>query len=128
MLLNFFLGGLIGLIYYLIICQISHNLYLVKPTPLSTQRSILFLYFGGLIGLFLGYNMNNKTSNSGLRIGLYFGSSLLVFNSMLINWEYMSNETKLLLLGINFGLIIWYSYYKVNLNKKKEKKKLKSSS
>ncbi len=127
MLLNFFLGGLIGLIYYLIVCQISHNLYLVKATPLSTQRSILFLYFGGLIGLFLGYNMNNKTANSGLRIGLYFGSSLLIFNSMLINWEYMSNETKLLLLGINFGLIIWYSYCKVNLNKKKGKK-LKDSS
>jgi flagellar biosynthesis component FlhA len=52
---------------------------------------------------------------------------MLLFNSMITNWEKMSSQTKLLLLGINFGLIVWFSYYKIKSNNKKEKnnKKIK---
>ena len=120
MLFNFFIGGIIGLIYYLIICQISNNLFLENKTPLTMQKSILFLYFGGLIGLYLGssvFSDKQKLSNSSLKIGLYFGSSILIFNAMIVNWDAMNNQTKLLLLGINFGLITWYSFYKIRQNK-----------
>ena len=120
MLFNFFIGGIIGLIYYLIVCQISNNLFLENKTPLSMQKSILFLYFGGLIGLYLGscaFSNKNKMSNSSLKIGLYFGSSILLFNAIIVNWDAMDNQTKLLILGINFGLLIWYSFYKIKQNK-----------
>ncbi len=130
MIFNFFFGGLIGLIYYLIICQISNNLFLINKTPKSVQDSILFLYFGGLIGLFFGYNIfSNKSTfqNSALKIGLYFGSSILILNAMIVNWDVMNHQTRLLLLGINFGLLIYYSYFtiqksKILKNKKKSKK------
>ncbi len=130
MIFNFFFGGIIGLIYYLIICQISNNLFLINKTPKSVQDSILFLYFGGLIGLFFGYNLfSDKSSmqNSSLKIGLYFGSSILILNAMIVNWDVMDHKTRLLLLGINFGLLIWYSYFKIHKskilkNKKKSKK------
>ena len=133
MIFNLFIGGIIGLIYYLIICQISNNLFLENKNIYSQQNSILFLYFGGLIGLFLGSNIfseKNKLNNSSMKLGLYFGSSMLLFNSMITNWDNMNSQTKLLLLGINFGLIIWYSYYKINsgkknINKKRYKKKNK---
>jgi len=116
MLGNFFIGGVIGIIYYLIICQISHNIYFENKEYNAQQKYILFVYFGGLVGLFLG---SNKLDNSALRVGLYFGSVMLVFNAMIINWQNMNAQTKLLLLGINLGLVIWYSYYKNKNNKKK---------
>ncbi len=128
MLVNFFLGGLIGIIYYLIICQISNNLFCENKNIYNSQNSILFLYFGGLIGLFLGSNIfsnNKKLNNSAIKIGLYFGSSFLIFNSMIINWDNMNSQTKLLLLGINFGLIIWFSYFNKKINKKSKKKNKK---
>ena len=123
MLFNFFIGGIIGLIYYLIVCQISNNLFLENKTHLSMQKSILFLYFGGLIGIYLGatsFSDKKKMSNSSLKIGLYFGASILIFNAMIVNWDAMDNQTKLLLLGINFGLLIWYSFYKIKQNKIEE--------
>jgi large-conductance mechanosensitive channel len=124
MIFNLFVGGIIGLIYYLIICQISNNMFLENKNIYSMQNSIMFLYFGGIIGLFLGSNMfskDNKLENSSMKIGLYFGSAMLLFNSMITNWDKMSSQTKLLLLGINFGLIVWFSYYKIKSNNKKEK-------
>jgi hypothetical protein len=131
MIFNFFFGGLIGLIYYLIICQISNNLFLLNKTPKSVQDSVLFLYFGGLIGLFFGYNLfSNKSTlqNSALKIGLYFGSSILILNAMIVNWDVMDHQTRLVLLGINFGLLIYYSYFKIQKSKiLKNKKKSKNS-
>jgi hypothetical protein len=128
MIFNLFVGGIIGLIYYLIICQISNNMFLENKNIYSMQNSIMFLYFGGIIGLFLGGNMfskNNKLKNSSMKIGLYFGSTMLLFNSMITNWDKMSSQTKLLLLGMNFGLIVWFSYYKIQSNNKKELKQKK---
>ncbi len=131
MISNLFIGGIIGLIYYLIICQISNNIFLENKNIYSTQNSIIFLYFGGIIGLFLGSNMfskNNKLENSSIKFGLYFGSIMLIFNSMIANWDKMNSQTKLLLLGINFGLLVWFSYYKIKSNNKKKKtKKTKNS-
>ena len=128
MLYNFFYGGVIGIIYYLIVCQISNNIFLENQIPIklheSLQKSIIFIYFGGLLGYYLG--SNSIKDNNTLKVGLYFGSAILIFNSMIINWDKMDSQTKLLLLGINFGLLIWYSYVK-NKTKKLEKK-LKSSS
>jgi hypothetical protein len=125
MIFNFLLGGVIGIIYYLIICQLSNNIFLENKSMMAIQRSIFFIYFGGLLGLFIGSKIDRK-SNSALKIGLYFGSPLLLFNSLIINWEHMNSDTKLILLGINMGLLVWYSYYKLNDNKKT--KKLKSTS
>ncbi len=131
MISNLFIGGIIGLIYYLIICQISNNIFLENKNIYSTQNSIIFLYFGGIIGLFLGSKMfskNNKLENSSIKFGLYFGSIMLIFNSMIANWDKMNSQTKLLLLGINFGLLVWFSYYKIKSNNKKKKtKKTKNS-
>lgn len=110
MFFNFIIGGIIGLIYYLIICQISNNFILET----NAQHSILFMYFGGLLGLYLG-SINNL-NNSILKIGLYFGSTILIFNALILNWDNMDNDTKLLLLGINFGLIIRYSCVISNKN------------
>lgn len=125
MISNLFVGGIIGLIYYLIICQISNNIFLENKNIYSMQNSILFLYFGGIIGLFLGINMfsrHNKFENTSIKIGLYLGSAMLLFNSMITNWNKMNSQTKLLLLGINLGLIVWFSYYKIKSNNKKDKK------
>lgn len=130
MLYNFFYGGVIGIIYYLIICQISNNIFLENQIPAhlsdSQQKSIMFIYFGGLIGYYLG-SKGIKKENGSLKIGLFFGSALLVFNALIVNWDKMDSQTKLLLLGINFGLLIWNTF-NVKDKTKKSEKNLKSSS
>jgi hypothetical protein len=131
MLYNFFYGGIIGIIYYLIICQISNNIFLENQIPIklseSQQKSIMFIYFGGLIGYYIG-SKGMKKENTSLKIGLYFGAALLVFNAIIVNWDKMDSQTKLLLLGINFGLLIWNTFNVKDKTKKLEKKNLKSSS
>ena len=63
-----------------------------------------------------------KEENSALKIGLYFGSAILVFNALIVNWDKMDSQTKLLLLGINFGLLIWNTFNVKDKTKKSEKK------
>jgi hypothetical protein len=117
---NLFIGGIIGILYYLLLLQLANNMFFENKNIYSMQNLILFLYFGGIIGICVGKILNNV--NSSIKIGLYFGSSILLFNALIVHWDNMTNEIKLLLLGLNFGIIILLAQYYHNKNKQINKK------
>jgi hypothetical protein len=111
MILNIVIGCILGIIYYLLICQMSKYLYIDTDSDqeLNIQHMILFMFLGGLIALFIGYHLK---TNSSIQFGLFIGSFMLYFNSLVINWNNMDNHRKIILLSITFGLLIWYTCVK----------------
>lgn len=106
MLSNIFLSIIIGIILYLIICQIIK----LNIEEFNIQESILIMYFFSIFTLFLYY----KIERNEIKNGLLLTSLFLIFNSLFANWNNMSNKTKLILLTVNFCLIIAYIYLPKN--------------
>lgn len=106
MLSNIFLSIIIGIILYLIICQIIK----LNIEEFNVQESILIMYFFSIFTLFLYY----KIERNEIKNGLLLTSLFLIFNSVFANWNNMSNKTKLILLTFNFCLIIIYTYLPKN--------------
>ncbi len=106
MLSNIFLSIIIGIILYLIICQIIK----LNIEEFNVQESILIMYFFSIFTLFLYY----KIERNEIKNGLLLTSLFLIFNSLFANWNNMSNKTKLILLTFNFCLIIIYTYLPKN--------------
>ncbi len=118
MLSSILTSGTLGFLYYLIIHKISSTMISENLNNTKTQLSILFLYFSAIFGIVLGIIINKY--NTTFRLGMYFGASLLLFSSMITNWDNMDNQTKLLLLGINFGIVVMYCAGGTKKHKKKK--------
>ncbi len=96
------------------------------------------MYLIAVTGITIAYTIfsnNPKLKNDMMKYGIIIGSIGLLYNTLILNWDNLDNNNKLLLLGLNFGIILWYIYSKkkeikkeVDLDKKKIsklKKKLK---
>lgn len=101
----------IGIIYNMIVHE-SANVFNDKFTYKNrVQRNLLMIFGGGLIGLVIAmFCLSNSTSSVALRYGLYFGSILLLAHSVMYNWEIMQNDTRIIVMILILGVLIWYSY------------------
>lgn len=119
-----------GIIYYFLVDKIvSVSLNDLSYTE-RYQRSLIYIFVIGLIGLILAFTLfknNSFFKNGALRYGLIFGSILLIFYSIVSNWYKMDDTTKIIIFSILLGLLIFYYYYSSEENDNTIKKKNKGN-
>lgn len=98
----------IGIIYNMIFHQLANIINGEMNEKLKTQRNLLIIFGGGMIGLIISRFIDEK--NKALIYGLYFGSILLLLHSIFYNWKIMQNDTKIIVMILTFVALIWYTY------------------
>lgn len=93
------------------------------------QKSLITLFIIGVIGVASALTVFAETSrykNRPIKFGLISGSIMLLIYSLITNWDKMTNVTKLLVIAMIFGIVVWFCYYMTSEpNKKIIKKKNK---
>lgn len=102
----------LGIIYSIFIQKFGEMVF-------TNQKYLLFLFLAGVIGIILAqtiFTSNRALKNEIIKQGLIVGGIILILYSILTYWDKMTNETKLIILGIILGFSLWYSYH---INKSK---------
>lgn len=103
-----------GIIYYFFIDKLMNVVLCDLPYAERYQKSLIFIFVIGLIGLILAFTLfknNPFFKNRALRFGLILGSALLIFYSIISNWNKMDDTTKIIIFSIMLGLLVCYYYY-----------------
>ncbi len=125
---NIALAAPLGIIYNLFM----HKLVSIMLSEASGtnddkhQKKIIILFIIGLVGLLIAFTIftnSEQYKNQTMKYGLIFGNGLLLIYSMITNWDKMYDDTKLILMGIVFGGMVWYCYSGEDVPKPKKKKK-----
>ncbi len=118
----------IGVVYNFIVNRAINVSFGQMAYSEKYQKSLIFMFVIGLIGMILAFTLfknHPMFKNRPLRMGLIFGSSILIFYSMITNWEKMDDITKIIMFGIILISLVWYSYY--SEDEKKDKQKVKKN-
>lgn len=114
----------IGIIYNMIIhesADILNNKFNYKD---KVQRSLIMVFGGGFIGMIITmFVLPHSIKNTAVRYGLCFGSLLLLFHSIIYNWQIMQNDTRIIVMILTLCALIWYSYSSKSGSDESEQKK-----
>lgn len=110
---NIIIGVPIGVIYFILSSMIGEVIYKdIKIDDRQIYISII-MFISALIGLFISYyvlNKNKKYHNDSLKYGLIMGSIVLLFYTLVRNWDITSNEYKLGVFSIIFLIMLWITF------------------
>ena len=110
---NFIFSVPIGIIYSIFANKLADVLFANAPTNEKYQKSIVLLLFAAVIGIVLAetiFTYNKTLQNTIVKQGLIIGAIILLIYPTLAYWNKMTNETKLIDIGIILGVLLWYCY------------------
>jgi hypothetical protein len=87
--------------------MITHNLSDIIIVD-NIEKKLMFLLVFAVIGILFGKFMLNKGA---LRYGLYFGSILLLYYTLIMNWDIMDKYAKIVLVCVLFGYTIKFAIH-----------------
>ncbi len=118
----------IAISFCVLIFKLVDILYKDEQCKDRYQKTATTLFIFGLVGIIIShaiFNNNNELNNRAVRFGLLGGGSLIIFYSVVKNWDLLDDITKLLIFGISFVVVIGWSYFaSKNIKKLKNKKKI----
>ncbi len=118
------LSIIIGIIYTVLLMKTSEIIFSDQKYDNKVQNTLAFLFVISIIGLIISHKLLTNDSLP-IKFGLTVGSVILLFYSLVINWDLISNNTKLLILLGSFAAIIYYTKTSAKKDKLEEAKKLK---
>lgn len=111
---NIILSVPIGVLYYIFVLKLNEVLIDQVEYDKKMNRTIAIGLVAGLSGFILALKVfgNKKlfTYNLSLLIGLIIGSIGILTNSVLYNWDFLSQDTKLIIIGISLIAVGIFSY------------------
>jgi hypothetical protein len=111
---NIILSLPIGALYYIFVLKLNEVLIEQVEYDKKMNRTIAIGLVAGLSGFILALkvfgNKNLFTYNLSLLIGLILGSIGILTNSVLYNWDFLSQDTKLIIIGISLIAVGIFSY------------------
>jgi hypothetical protein len=127
---DFAVGIPIGIMYNIFFNKVTESMLKDYPYNERFEKTIIYLLVISVITFIVAQKIFYE-NNGIMYVSLVCGSLLLLFNSIVVNWEKISDDAKLLIFGIILGASLWFAFYvsydveKNNDNKKPVVKKLK---
>src|SRR5438477_327574 len=93
----------LGVILNIFIQKTAEVIFATLPYNEKYQRTMTMFFLCSIVGFFMAqtiFNTTGKLRNRIMRIGFTVASILLLFYSVLTNWDKMADETKLTIIGI----------------------------
>jgi uncharacterized membrane protein YeaQ/YmgE (transglycosylase-associated protein family) len=78
----------------------------------NDKRGFTIIMICGILGITLAYTVFNNGSykNHSLKYGLLIGSLILLVYNIIVGWNEIDNDMKLLIISTLLGIIIYFSY------------------
>lgn len=111
----------IGIIYNMIVHKTGEIFNNDMTYIERLQKNLLIAFAGGVFGILCAYMIfgdNKKYRNKSLKYGLILGAGMLLCHSIMYNWTLMQNDTKFIIMIGMMAMLIWYTYYRLDKNKK----------
>lgn len=102
----------IGIIYNLLISKISSMITKDYEYNEKIQKNIIVEIISGIGAIAMAFYIfnNKKCKNKTAMYGLLLGGGLLLFSSLVSNWNVVNDYTKIITLGGIMIFFILYSY------------------
>lgn len=97
-------------IIFLVPIGILHNMIFHNISDIvscnNIEKKLIFLLISGVMSIIIGKYFINSNA---IKYGLYFGGILLLYYTLIMNWDIMDKYVKIILIGIVFCYVIWFS-------------------
>jgi dipeptide/tripeptide permease len=126
--INIVIGTVIGFMTYALIYNMTDNMTNKLEFDEKVQKRFVLNFLFGLVLLVLAYTFfttNKKLSNKMVRLGFIISGSCLLFNTIILNWDNLDESSRVCLICICLGIVMWYAYYIDSKNKNKNKINIK---
>lgn len=112
-LLNITVSTTIALVYNLFVHHLTSMMFKNNEYYEKINKSITFILVSGVFAVVMSKliytSKNKKHKPSVVSNGLWLGGLLLITTSIFINWQSVSDDLKLLMVGATLFGLIWYS-------------------
>jgi hypothetical protein len=120
----------IAISFCILVFKVVDILYKEEQCREKYQKTATTLFVIGLVGIIISqaiFNKENNLNNRSVRFGLFAGSALIIFYSVVKNWDLLDDITKLIIFGILFAVVVGWAYFASNNIRKIKNKKNKQS-
>lgn len=114
-LLNIIVSTSIAILYNLFVHHMASIMFKDSTYEDKINKSMIFILIAGIMGvvmaklLFEDKDKNGKVKPSIIGSGLWLGGILLIITAIFVNWQTLSDDLKLLMIGITLVALIYYS-------------------
>ena len=104
---------LIVLLFLLFVYKLIEILTIKQKPDDKVKKTLILAFIFGIISLTMGFYVFGKSGlkNRPIKIGLIVGSLILIFQSLITNWDKLQHDVRLMFIGILFGMTIFASYF-----------------
>jgi len=101
-----------GVIYTIFMQKLSDIVLDEYKGNEKLQKSLTFIFFAGIIAILIAQTVFSDPQNRLIKQSLMVGGIICTGYISMTNWEKMTDYTKLFILGLSLGGIIWVIYQK----------------
>jgi len=103
----------ITFIYLLFIYKLIEILTIKDKPESKVKKTLILAFIFGIISLVLGYYVFGKSGvkNRPVKISLIIGAIILIFQSLITNWDKLQHDVRLMFIGIVLAVLIFASYF-----------------
>jgi hypothetical protein len=103
----------IVLLFLLFVYKLIEILTLKQKPDDKVKKTLILGFIFGIITLAIGFYVFGKSGlkNRSVKIGLIVGSLILLFQTLISNWDKLQHDVRLMFIGIVFGITIFVSYF-----------------
>ena len=116
-LLNITVSTSISILYNLFVHYLASTMFKDSAYEEKINKSIIFILISGIMGVVMSKLLfdsprnkaTTKNNTSVVSNGLWLGGILLIVTSIFVNWQTLSDDIKLLMIGVTLVALIYYS-------------------
>ena len=121
---NMFLGLVMALILYILVQSISVSITNGAEFEDKTQKIFIINFIIGIVLIISGntiFGKRGSMKNKSVQYGVIFGGISLMINTVVMNWDYLSDATRVSLIGLLVLGGVGYAYYRSSKKEQVEK-------
>ena len=116
-LLNITVSTSIAILYNLFVHHMASIMFKDNTYEDKINKSVIFILIAGVMGVVMAKLLfeesvdktKTKVKQSVIGSGLWLGGILLIITSIFVNWQTLSDDIKLLMIGVTLVALIYYS-------------------
>ena len=122
--MDILIGIIMSCIIYVLAQSVSRSVTSDIEGDDKTQKIFVIDFVIGIVCLFMALTIFRKSQfkNRALKIATFFGGGWLILNSVVFNWDCLSDATRIVLIGITLLIMVYYVYKKSSEQTEQTKK------
>ena len=101
------------ILFLLFIYKLIEILTMKEKPDDKVKKTLILAFIFGILSLAIGFYVFGKSGlkNRPVKFGLIVGSLILLFQTLITNWDKLQHDIRLMFIGVVLGLTIFVSYF-----------------